>query len=252
MQKKILNVLLIVCCMFAQFLIVGCSDNSPKKEEADLDKPILETKETALKSITYAVINDRPELFWNCLAENTRTILLNAAQQIGKPADIVQKEVFYGFKKDFQKLMMKHENNPHKVVEALSEGDFFPMEEIEGKWYLLLDRAIARKADISKLRNAGKYSNKLVLANDFINGIIGGNYNLVWNCLSAKMRTDIKNRREYEDCNDDEIKMKFVNEMKPVIDKELEKHNYDAEKMISEFAKRSSFIKTENRWFYQE
>lgn len=126
------------------------------------------------------------------------------------------------------------------------------MEEIEGKWYLLLDRAIARKADISKLRNAGKYSNKLVLANDFINGIIGGNYNLVWNCLSAKMRTDIKTRREYEDCNDDEIKMKFVNEMKPVIDKELEKHNYDAEKMISEFAKRSSFIKTENRWFYQE
>ena len=248
MVKTITTVLLIAASLFGQMFMTGCSEESPKKE-SDFNVPILETKETTLKSITYAVMYDKSELFWNCLAEDTKIVLLESAKKVGRTEDIAKKEVFLWFKKDFQKIMRKHDNDPDQVVDALLKGNVFPLEQINKKWYLLLDGMIARNDQIA--HTIVKYSTKESLVSDFINGIIGSNHELVWECISAHMQEKIRKRKDYLELNEDEIRERFVKEMKPVVDNELEKNDFDADKTINAFAQKAYFVKIGNRWYYQ-
>lgn len=246
MLKKIMPILLVTCSLSCTIIITGCSDTS-SQDSKNFTVPILATKETALKSITYAVMYDKSELFWNCLSEESQIFLLSTAKQMGKTEEAAKQEFFQGFQKDFKKIMIKHGNNPEHVVLALSAGNFFPMEQINGKWYYRPEGIVKRGNNTS----VDKYSDKMVLTSDFVTGIIGSNYDLVWNCLSVQMQEKVKKERGGKNTDEEEIKKRFVNDMKPVIDKELEKNNYDADKTISAFSRKSSIIKIGNRWFYQ-
>ena len=145
MFKKIIFGTIAVCCLCGVILSVGCSPKV-KKTEKDIKTPDLSTKEMTVKSITYAVMYDKVELFWNCLTPGSQRLVFNAAKQTGRNPENAKSEFFLGFKKDFQKTMRKFENDPEKVAEALTgEGSTFPLEQLDNKWYLNLEGTMIQK-----------------------------------------------------------------------------------------------------------
>ena len=246
--KRITAVVLIFCISCFAFMGTGCSKKSKGKGEPQ--DPVLVSKDMMIRSLTYAMMHEKPDFFWKCLAPNSQRIVLETAKQKSMTEADAKMECYTVYKDNFQQYIKKYKNDPAAIAFFLANDPTFSCEEVDGLWYVSLEEK-KEESESSSVVFSGvvpvNHSSKVPLVNHLLEGVIAQDIDRVWICRDPRKQKLEKN----DNIDHDLIKKEYFESVQKIVEQELEKHDFDADKTVEALIEKLSFVSVGNRWFLQ-